>query len=79
MPMYEYECVEDGEILTLLRPMADADAPVEDPEAQGRTFRRRYSVFGVATNAATAPDPNAPPMPGVGCGCGKAAGHCRHH
>ncbi len=31
MPQYEYICDEDGEVLTLLRPMRSADDPVEDP------------------------------------------------
>ena len=47
MPQYEYEAAEDGEVLTLLRPMARADEPVEDPAGKGRTFKRRHSVFGV--------------------------------
>ena len=51
MPQYEYESLEDGDVLTLLRPMAEADQPVEDPEGRGRTFRRRHSVFGVGTGA----------------------------
>ena len=49
MPLYEYESTEDGEIITLLRPMADADSPVEDPSGRDRTFRRRHSVFGVGS------------------------------
>ena len=28
MPLYEYEATEDGEIVTLLRPMSEAYAPV---------------------------------------------------
>ena len=47
MPQYEYECIQDGELLTLLRPMSEADAPVEDPRGEGRTFKRVHSVFGV--------------------------------
>lgn len=60
MPLYEYECVEDGSVLELLRPMRDADAPVEDPEGKGRTFKRRHSVFGV----------NGAPASGVGAAAG---------
>jgi hypothetical protein len=29
MPLYEYRCEEDGNVITLLRPMAQADEPVE--------------------------------------------------
>lgn len=68
MPQYEYEAVEDGHLLTLLRPMSAADEPVEDPEGKGRTFRRRHSVFGVATGGGTT-------QPGP-CACGLAPGSC---
>lgn len=74
MPLYEYESPEDGEIVTLLRPMSEADDPVEDPDGRGRTFRRRHSVFGVGggTPALAAP---SPPMGGC-CPCGKGAHQC---
>jgi len=71
MPQYEYECEQDGEVIVLLRPMAQADDPVEDPNGRGRTFRRRHSVFGVATGAAT-----PPPAAGGCCPCGKDFGAC---
>jgi hypothetical protein len=48
MPQDEYENDTDHEVITLLRPMRDADLPFEDPAGKGRTFRRRHSVFGVA-------------------------------
>jgi len=72
MPLYEYRCVEDGSLLTLLRPMAEADAPVDDPDGHGRTFERVQSLFSV-----DAPAPRGGPTPGGGCcggGCG-CAGH----
>ncbi len=72
MPQYEYEALEDGEVLTLLRPMARADEPVEDPSGQGRTFRRRHSVFGVGASSA---GPSAAPVPGS-CPCGLKPGTC---
>ena len=76
MPLYEYECRETGDVLTLLRPMNNADDPVEDPEGRGRTFARRHSIFGVNAGAqAEAPSP--PPM-GGGCGCGRPGGQCGH-
>lgn len=71
MPQYEYECAEDGEVLTLLRPMREADAPVEDPKGKGRTFTRRHSVFGVGSAAAA----TAAPEPGS-CACGLKPGSC---
>ena len=72
MPQYEYESLEDGDVLTLLRSMAEADQPVEDPEGRGRTFRRRHSVFGVGTGAA---QHAAAPQPGS-CACGLKPGSC---
>ena len=74
MPLYEYESAEDGEIITLLRPMADADSPVEDPSGRDRTFRRRHSVFGVGSGEGSSVASEAPPA-GF-CPCGKAAHQC---
>ncbi len=74
MPQYEYICDEDGEVLTLLRPMRSADDPVEDPEGRGRSFRRKHSVFGVSGGSG---DPSATSLPVGGCcPCGKNAGGC---
>jgi predicted nucleic acid-binding Zn ribbon protein len=81
MPIYEYESVEDGEVIELLRTMKDVDAPVEDPSGRGRTFRRRLSVFGVS-GAASAGSPSSAFSSGgghvhsAGCGCGKPMGSC---
>lgn len=72
MPQYEYECVQDGEVLTLLRPMRDADAPVEDPAGRGRTFKRRHSVFGVGGSTSAG---QSRPEPGS-CACGLKPGTC---
>lgn len=74
MPQYEYVCEEDGEVLTLLRPMRSADDPVEDPEGRGRVFRRKHSVFGVSGAAASGGAASLP-MGGC-CPCGKNAGAC---
>ena len=74
MPQYEYECADDGEVLTLLRPMRDADLPVEDPDGRGRTFTRRHSVFGVGSSSPQQAQPSAP-MPGS-CACGLKPGTC---
>ena len=69
MPQYEYQSVEDGEVVTLLRSMADADNTVVDPAGKGRTFKRRHSVFGVGASAAAAPQPGS-------CACGLKPGTC---
>ena len=69
MPLYEYAC-EDGTTLELIRPMSEADAPVEDPEGKGRTFTRKHSTF----SAGSASDRS---LPTSGCcPCGKPGGGC---
>jgi len=73
MPQYEYLCEHDGEVITLLRPMAAADDPVEDPAGKGRVFVRRHSVFGVGGGAAAAPSGMSL---GGCCPCGKNMGAC---
>ena len=70
MPLYEYECQETGEVVTLLRSMADADLPVEDPEGRGHVFVRRQSVFGVSSVQS-----QELPPPGS-CHCGRVPGTC---
>jgi predicted nucleic acid-binding Zn ribbon protein len=74
MPIYEYESAEDGEVISLLRSMAESDDPVVDPKGQDRTFRRRHSVFGVMTNGGG----DGPPAGEGFCPCGVAQGSCRH-
>ena len=68
MPLYEYECPETGEVVTLLRPMAEADLPVDDPQGRGRAFVRRQSVFGVSSSET--------PQPPGSCHCGRVPGTC---
>ena len=77
MPIYEYESIEDGEVIELMRPMKDADAPVNDPAGRGRTFRRKMSVFGVSGAAAAGAASAAPAhVQSAGCGCGRPHGSC---
>ncbi|USN98096.1 MAG: zinc ribbon domain-containing protein [Phycisphaeraceae bacterium] len=45
MPLYEYVCEKTGDVIELIRPMANADDPVEDPERKGRVFKRKLSTF----------------------------------
>ena len=71
MPLYEYRCVEDGELITLLRCMSEADDPVDDPKGSGRSFERVQSLFSV----------DQPPKEsggGGGC-CGGGGCGCRGH
>jgi len=73
MPIYEYICEQDGTVLELVRPMNQADAPVDDPEGRDRAFRRRHSTFAtVAPRSA----PVAPAAAGGCCPCGKPGGGC---
>lgn len=70
MPIYEYECEQDGTVLELIRPMVEADAPVADPEGRGRRFVRRLSMFSPKSGA-----DRALPL-GQGCACGNPQGPC---
>jgi putative FmdB family regulatory protein len=74
MPLYEYVCEEDDEVIELLRPMRDADAPVDDPSGRGRRFVRVQSTFGVGGKPASGA---SLPVRGGMCGCGKPHGTCR--
>jgi putative FmdB family regulatory protein len=75
MPIYEYECETDGSVIELLRPMADADKPVEDPQGKGRRFKRRLSTF--APGGAAAAVGRSVSLSGGGCcPCGKPHGSC---
>lgn len=73
MPLYEYVCEKDGTVIELMRPMAQADAPVADPEGKGRVFKRRHSTF--ASGPARAG--RSPASSGSACcPCGKPHGSC---
>jgi putative FmdB family regulatory protein len=76
MPIYEYECAADGTVIELIRPMADADKPVQDPDGKGRVFKRKHSVFA----SSGSPTPTSASGGGGGhvhtgsCGCGRRPG-----
>lgn len=74
MPLYEYICEQDGEVIELLRSASAADDPVPDPKGQGRAFKRRHSTF------ATGGGPAGQGAKGVSlggcCPCGKPGGGC---
>jgi putative FmdB family regulatory protein len=76
MPLYEYICEADGAVIELLRPMAEADKPVQDPEGKGRLFKRKHSTFAAAGTAAAGAS-----LPlhthSATCGCGKPRGSCQ--
>ena len=74
MPLYEYQCREDGTVIELLRPASQADEPVADPQGKGRTFTRRLSTFAPAgTQAGTG---KGHVHVGSCCPCGKPSGGC---
>ena len=74
MPLYEYQCEEDGDLITLLRTMAQADDRVEDPQDRGREFYRVHSTFQVDASSPVAQAPQMPPSGGCCCGPG-GCGH----
>lgn len=76
MPLYEYEA-QDGTVLELMRPMSQADAPVEDPDGKGRTFVRKMSTFAPKGGAASTGVSWGGGGGGGGCcPCGKGKGAC---
>lgn len=76
MPIYEYVSESDGAVIELVRPMAQADSPVTDPEGKGRTFKRAISTFAAqGGQGASAGASRSLPMGGC-CPCGKNAGSC---
>ncbi len=72
MPLYEYVSDADGEVIELIRPMAQADDPVPDPSGKGRIFTRKLSTFA----AKGAPSGGGSLPVGGCCPCGKNAGAC---
>jgi putative FmdB family regulatory protein len=76
MPLYEYICEQDGERIELLRPIAQADAPVEDPKRRGRTFKRTHSTFATQGAPTSGPSGKSVSLGGC-CPCGKDPGSCR--
>lgn len=76
MPLYEYICHETGEVIELIRPMAHADDPVEDPERKGRVFMRKLSAFSAKSGA---PAQGGASLPQACCPCGKNAGACHRN
>lgn len=80
MPLYEYFCEQDGTTIELIRPIAQADAPVEDPQGKGRVFARKLSTFAHQSSgsAGTAARSVSIGGGGGGCGCGKPHGSCHN-
>ncbi|HYD01872.1 MAG TPA: hypothetical protein VEB22_11655 [Phycisphaerales bacterium] len=74
MPIYEYTA-QDGTKIELIRPMADADKPVTDPEGKGRTFTRVMSTFASGGGGAQVGGGGGHVHSGM-CGCGKRKGSC---
>lgn len=76
MPIYEYAAT-DGTKIELIRPMADADKPVTDPDGKGRSFTRVMSTVAVGGggSAGSAGSGGGHVHSGM-CGCGKRKGSC---
>jgi hypothetical protein len=76
MPIYEYVSQTDGERIELLRPMSQADSPVEDPEGKGRIFKRVASTFAAQGAAHVGAAAKSGGGGGGCCPCGKSHGGC---
>ena len=75
MPLYEYICEQDGSVIELLRPIADADEPVPDPDGKGRVYKRMHSTFATGGKGSV----DLMSRQGGTCACGKRAGGCGGH
>ncbi|MCC6283917.1 MAG: zinc ribbon domain-containing protein [Phycisphaerales bacterium] len=79
MPLYEYICEADGEVIELLRPASSADDPVQDPAGRGRTFIRVHSTFasraGRSASSGASGDVSLGQSHACRCGKGSACGH----
>ena len=73
MPIYESVCEKDGSVIELLRPMSQADEPVEDPLNKGRVYKRKHSTFATGGAEGT---PVRGGSSGGCCPCGKPHGGC---
>ncbi|HYE60809.1 MAG TPA: hypothetical protein VD997_02340 [Phycisphaerales bacterium] len=58
-------------MIELIRPMADADKPVTDPEGKGRKFSRKHSVFAGGGSSSSGGHVHT-----GSCACGKPGGGC---
>jgi len=79
MPIYEYRCPTDGALVELIRPSAEADGPVVDPEGRGRTFTRVASTFatgGSGSGSSRAGTDLLRSNSDGCCPCGKSKGSC---
>ncbi len=76
MPIYEYVSEKDGEKIELLRPMSQADAPVEDPAGKGRVFKRVASTFAAQGVSVSVGSSGGGHVHTGMCGCGKRPGTC---
>jgi hypothetical protein len=85
MPLYEYTNDQDGTVIELIRPMSQADAPVEDPDGKGRVFKRIHSTFSAGGGGAAGASVGSSagggslPMAGGCCPCGKSRGSCSNN
>lgn len=77
MPIYEYECEKDGTVFEMLRPIADADKPVADPDGKGRVFKRRHSTFATG-GGGVGGEKRSVSLSQGSCACGKRTGECGH-
>ena len=77
MPIYEYRALEDGHVIEMIRPVADADKPVPDPAGLKRTFVRIHSAFSVSSGSRSSAARSLPSSPSGGCcPCGDPSGPC---
>ncbi len=72
MPIYEYVCLNCKHEFELIRPMNQADQPLECSRCGGEEVKRRISLFYAESGGRTVPGTS-----GASCG-GCAGGDCGH-
>lgn len=74
MPLYEYYCADCHSKTEVLRPMSQADEPMECPMCHSRRTSRKLSVFSAFSK--TGGNGSTQAISGTG-GCGSCSGgHC---
>jgi len=77
MPLYEYYCADCRTKFDALRPMSQADAPIQCKECEGMRTSRALSLFAAHRPSPGNVSQSSAPLTGGGGCCGGMCG-CAH-